>query len=210
MPSTARDLLAVSPVIPVVVVEDTADAVPLAEALLRGGVGIIEITLRTPDALAALAAVARAVPEMRIGAGTVVTPEQVEAARDAGATFLVSPGATGALVDAARASGLPFLPGAGTVSEMLALRERGLDTLKFFPAEASGGRGYLSSAAGPLPDLAFCPTGGITPATAADWLALPNVGCVGGSWLTPADAVRAHDWARIEGLARETTGLRPR
>ena len=210
MPSTARDLLAVNPVIPVVVVEDAADAVPLAEALLRGGVGIIEITLRTPDALAALAAVAKAVPEMRIGAGTVVTPEQVVAARDAGATFLVSPGATGALVDAALASGLPFLPGAGTVSEMLALRERGLDTLKFFPAEASGGRGYLSSVAGPLPDLAFCPTGGITPATATDWLALPNVGCVGGSWLAPADAVRGHDWARIEGLARETTGLRPR
>ncbi len=208
MTSIARDLLAVSPVIPVVVVEDVADAVPLAEALLRGGVGIIEITLRTPDALAALAAVARAVPEMRIGAGTVVTPEQVVAARDAGATFLVSPGATGALVDAALASGLPFLPGAGTVSEMLALRERGLDTLKFFPAEASGGRGYLSSVAGPLPDLAFCPTGGITAATATDWLALPNVGCVGGSWLTPADAVRGHDWARIEHLARETTGLR--
>ena len=208
MTSIARDLLAVSPVIPVVVVEDVADAVPLAEALLRGGVGIIEITLRTPDALAALAAVAKAVPEMRVGAGTVVTPEQVAAARDAGATFLVSPGATDTLVDAALASGLPFLPGAGTVSEMLALRERGLDTLKFFPAEASGGRGYLSSVAGPLPDLAFCPTGGITPATAADWLALPNVGCVGGSWLTPADAVRGHDWARIERLARETTGLR--
>ena len=208
MTSIARDLLAVSPVIPVVVVEDVADAVPLAEALLRGGVGIIEITLRTPDALAALAAVAKAVPEMRVGAGTVVTPEQVVAARDAGATFLVSPGATGTLVDAALASGLPFLPGAGTVSEMLALRERGLDTLKFFPAEASGGRGYLSSVAGPLPDLAFCPTGGITAATAADWLALPNVGCVGGSWLTPADAVRGHDWARIERLARETTGLR--
>jgi len=208
MPSTARDLLAVSPVIPVVVVEDVADAVPLAEALLRGGVGIIEITLRTPDALAALAAVAKAVPAMRVGAGTVVTPEQVAAARDAGATFLVSPGATDTLVDAALASGLPFLPGAGTVSEMLALRERGLDTLKFFPAEASGGRGYLSSVAGPLPDLAFCPTGGITPATAADWLALPNVGCVGGSWLTPADAVRGHDWARIERLARATTGLR--
>ncbi|SNT26806.1 2-dehydro-3-deoxyphosphogluconate aldolase / (4S)-4-hydroxy-2-oxoglutarate aldolase [Asanoa hainanensis] len=208
MTSYARELLAISPVIPVVVVEDAADAVPLAEALLRGGVGIIEITLRTPDALAAVAAVAKAVPEMRVGAGTVVTPGQVEAARDAGATFLVSPGVTADLVDAAEASGLPFLPGAGTVSEMLVLRERGLDTLKFFPAEASGGRGYLSSVHGPLPDLAFCPTGGITPSTAADWLALPNVGCVGGSWLTPADAVRAHDWDRIERLARESAGLR--
>jgi 2-dehydro-3-deoxyphosphogluconate aldolase/(4S)-4-hydroxy-2-oxoglutarate aldolase len=208
MTSIARDLLAVSPVVPVVVVDDAADAVPLAEALLRGGVGIMEITLRTPDALAALAAVAKAVPRMRIGAGTVVTPEQVDAAREAGATFLVSPGATGTLVDAALASGLPFLPGAGTVSEMLALLERGLDTLKFFPAEASGGRSYLSSVAGPLPGLAFCPTGGISASTAADWLALPNVGCVGGSWLTPADAVRAHDWGRIERLAAEATKLR--
>jgi 2-dehydro-3-deoxyphosphogluconate aldolase/(4S)-4-hydroxy-2-oxoglutarate aldolase len=208
MTSTARDLLAVSPVIPVVLVDAAADAVPLAEALLRGGIGIIEITLRTQDALAGLAAVAEAVPDMRVGAGTVVTPEQVEAARAAGATFLVSPGATAALVDAALATGLPYLPGAGTVSEMLALRERGLDTLKFFPAEASGGRAYLSSVAGPLPDLAFCPTGGITAGTAADWLALPNVGCVGGSWLTPADAVRAHDWDRIERLAREATTLR--
>ena len=208
MPTIARDLLTVSPVIPVVVVEDPADAVPLAEALLRGGVGIIEITLRTRDALAAVAAVARDVPDMRVGAGTVVTAEQVGAAREAGATFLVSPGATDTLVDAALATGLPFLPGAGTVSEMLALRERGLDTLKFFPAEASGGRGYLSSVAGPLPDLAFCPTGGVTAATAADWLALPNVGCVGGSWLTPADAVRAHDWDRIERLARDSAALR--
>ncbi|GAA1898981.1 bifunctional 4-hydroxy-2-oxoglutarate aldolase/2-dehydro-3-deoxy-phosphogluconate aldolase [Asanoa iriomotensis] len=204
----SRDLFAISPVVPVVVVGDAADAVPLAEALLRGGVGIIEITLRTPDALAAVAAVAKAVPGMRVGAGTVTTPEQVEAARAAGATFLVSPGATGALVDAALASGLPFLPGAGTVSEMLALRERGLDALKFFPAEASGGRAYLSSVAGPLPDLAFCPTGGIGAGSAADWLALPNVGCVGGSWLTPADAVRGHDWDRIERLAREATTLR--
>ncbi|GIF52387.1 2-dehydro-3-deoxyphosphogluconate aldolase/(4S)-4-hydroxy-2-oxoglutarate aldolase [Asanoa ferruginea] len=208
MTSIARDLLAVSPVVPVVVVDDAADAVPLAEALLRGGVGIMEITLRTPDALAALAAVAKAVPAMRVGAGTVVTPEQVDAAREAGATFLVSPGATATLVDAALASGLPFLPGAGTVSEMLALLERGLDTLKFFPAEASGGRAYLSSVAGPLPGLAFCPTGGISAGTAADWLALPNVGCVGGSWLTPADAVRAHDWERIERLAQEATKLR--
>jgi 2-dehydro-3-deoxyphosphogluconate aldolase/(4S)-4-hydroxy-2-oxoglutarate aldolase len=208
MTSIARDLLAVSPVVPVVVVDDATDAVPLAEALLRGGVGIMEITLRTPDALAALAAVAKAVPQMRVGAGTVVTPEQVDAAREAGATFLVSPGATGTLVDAALASGLPFLPGAGTVSEMLALLERGLDTLKFFPAEASGGRSYLSSVAGPLPGLAFCPTGGISASNAADWLALPNVGCVGGSWLTPADAVRAHDWDRIELLAAEATKLR--
>ncbi|MEV0717946.1 bifunctional 4-hydroxy-2-oxoglutarate aldolase/2-dehydro-3-deoxy-phosphogluconate aldolase [Asanoa sp. NPDC050611] len=208
MTSTARDLLAVSPVIPVVVVEDPADAVPLAQALLRGGVGIIEITLRTPNAVAALAAVAEAVPEMRVGAGTVTTPQQVEAARNAGAGFLVSPGATEALVDAALASGLPFLPGAGTVSEMLALRERGLDTLKFFPAEPSGGRAYLSAVAGPLPDFAFCPTGGISAGSAADWLALPNVGCVGGSWLTPADAVRARDWDRIERLASESTALR--
>jgi 2-dehydro-3-deoxyphosphogluconate aldolase/(4S)-4-hydroxy-2-oxoglutarate aldolase len=176
--------------------------------MLRGGVGIMEITLRTPDALAALAAVAKEVPEMRVGAGTVVTPEQVDAARRAGATFLVSPGATDTLVRAAHESGLPFLPGAGTVSEMLALLERGFDTLKFFPAEASGGRGYLSSVAGPLPGLSFCPTGGISADTAPAWLALPNVGCVGGSWLTPGDAVRARDWARIEALSAAASGLR--
>ncbi|MDG4824163.1 bifunctional 4-hydroxy-2-oxoglutarate aldolase/2-dehydro-3-deoxy-phosphogluconate aldolase [Asanoa sp. WMMD1127] len=208
MTSISRELLGVSPVIPVVVVDGAADAVPIAEALLRGGVGIIEITLRTPGALAGLAAVAKALPEMRVGAGTVVTPDQVAAAQEAGATFLVSPGATDTLIDAAMNTALPFLPGAGTVSEMLALRERGLDTLKFFPAEASGGRAYLSSVAGPLPDLAFCPTGGVSAETAAAWLALPNVGCVGGSWLTPKDAVRAQDWDRIARLAQETVTLR--
>jgi 2-dehydro-3-deoxyphosphogluconate aldolase/(4S)-4-hydroxy-2-oxoglutarate aldolase len=208
MPSSARELLDLSPVIPVVVIEDAAAAVPLARALLRGGVGIMEITFRTADAVAALAAVAAEVPEMRVGAGTVVNPEQVEAARRAGARFLVSPGCTETLARVAQETGLPFLPGAGTVSEMLALQEQGLDTLKFFPAEASGGRAYLSSVHGPLPNLRFCPTGGISADTAADWLALPNVGCVGGSWLTPADAVRAGDWDRIAALAAAAAGLR--
>jgi len=209
MTSTARKLFAISPVIPVVVVERAGDAVPLAKALLRGGVGIMEITLRTANALTALAAVVEDVPEMVVGAGTVVTPDQVDAARRAGARFLVSPGATDTLTQAALDSEVPFLPGAGTVSEMLALAERGLDTLKFFPAEPSGGRGYLSAVAGPLPRLAFCPTGGVSADNAAAWLALPNVGCVGGSWLTPRDAVAGHDWARIEALARAAADLKP-
>ncbi|PSL56389.1 2-dehydro-3-deoxyphosphogluconate aldolase/(4S)-4-hydroxy-2-oxoglutarate aldolase [Saccharothrix carnea] len=205
--ATAADLLALSPVIPVVVVDDAAHAVPLAEALLRGGVRVIELTLRTPAALAAIERVAAEVPGIVIGAGTVTAPEHAEQAAKAGAAFLVTPGSTDRVLDAAEDTGLPFLPGAATVSEAMRLAERGLTSLKFFPAEAAGGVDYLKSIGGPLPGLRFCPTGGITPATAPDYLALPNVGCVGGSWLAPKDALAAGDWARVEELARAASAL---
>lgn len=202
------DLLAVSPVVPVVVVTDVDTAVPLARALARGGVGVIEITLRTEQGLAAIERVAAEVPEIVTGAGTVTTPAQVDAVRRAGAQFIVTPGSSPRLLDAALDSGVPLLAGASTMTEMLTLAERGLSAMKFFPAEPSGGRAYLSAVAGPLPHLRFCPTGGISPANAGDYLALPNVGCVGGSWLTPADAVATGDWDRIEALARVAAALR--
>jgi 2-dehydro-3-deoxyphosphogluconate aldolase / (4S)-4-hydroxy-2-oxoglutarate aldolase len=202
------DVLDVSPVIPVVVVEAVEQAVPLARALLRGGIPIIEITLRSEAGLAAIEAVAGEVEGMVVGAGTVLTPEQVDRVRDAGAQFLVTPGSPPRLLEAAVGSGLPLLAGAGTLTEMLTLAEAGLTAMKFFPAEASGGRPYLASVAGPCPHLRFCPTGGVTPDNAPDYLALPNVGCVGGSWLTPRDAVAQGDWARIETLAAQAAALR--
>jgi 2-dehydro-3-deoxyphosphogluconate aldolase/(4S)-4-hydroxy-2-oxoglutarate aldolase len=205
--TTASDLLTLSPVIPVVVVDDVADAAPLAEALLSGGIRVIELTLRTPVALEAIASVQRAVPGIVLGAGTVTSPEQAAQAAEAGASFLVTPGTTDAVLDACTATGLPFLPGASTVSEAMRLAERGLTALKFFPAEAAGGVDYLKSIGGPLPGLRFCPTGGITPANAPSYLALPNVGCVGGSWLTPKDALVAKDFARIEALAKDASTL---
>jgi 2-dehydro-3-deoxyphosphogluconate aldolase/(4S)-4-hydroxy-2-oxoglutarate aldolase len=203
------DVLDLAPVIPVVVVDDVAQAVPLARALLRGGIPVIELTLRSAAGLGAIEAVASEVEGMVVGAGTVVTPEQVRQVQDAGAQFLVTPGSPPRLLEAAIGSGLPLLAGAGTLTEMLTLAEAGLETMKFFPAEASGGRPYLSAVNGPCPQLRFCPTGGITPETAASWLALPNVGCVGGSWLSPPDALAQRDWVRIEALAAEAAALRP-
>ncbi|MEV0198884.1 bifunctional 4-hydroxy-2-oxoglutarate aldolase/2-dehydro-3-deoxy-phosphogluconate aldolase [Nonomuraea sp. NPDC050691] len=201
-------LLDLAPVIPVVVIEDVETAVPMARALVSGGLPVIEVTLRTTVALEAIGRIAAEVPGAVVGAGTVRTGADVEASIKAGASFLVSPGATPSLVDAMLASGTPFLAGAATASEVMALAERGLKELKFFPAEAAGGMPYLKSLAGPLPDVRFCPTGGIRPDTAADYLALPNVGCVGGTWLTPADALAAGDWARVEALAAEAAALR--
>ncbi|GAA3523504.1 MULTISPECIES: bifunctional 4-hydroxy-2-oxoglutarate aldolase/2-dehydro-3-deoxy-phosphogluconate aldolase [Streptomyces] len=201
-------VLDLAPVVPVVVIDDPSDAVPLARALVAGGLPAIEVTLRTPAALEAIAAVADAVPDAVVGAGTVITPEQVRLAVTAGARFLVSPGWTDLLLEAMRASGVPYLPGVSTTSEVVALLERGVREMKFFPAEAAGGTAYLKSLNGPLPQARFCPTGGIGPATAPDYLALPNVGCVGGSWMLPADAVAARDWGRVEALAREAAGLR--
>ncbi|MEU4251510.1 bifunctional 4-hydroxy-2-oxoglutarate aldolase/2-dehydro-3-deoxy-phosphogluconate aldolase [Amycolatopsis sp. NPDC026612] len=205
--TTGQDLLELSPVMPVVVIDDADDAVPTARALLAGGIGVIELTLRTPAALSAIERVATEVPDIVIGAGTVTSPDQAKQAADAGAKFLVTPGCTDAIVDACFESGLPFLPGASTVSEALRLAERGLSALKFFPAEASGGVAYLKSIAGPLPSLKFCPTGGITVASAPSYLALPNVGCIGGSWLTPKSALAARDFAAIEKLAAEAATL---
>ncbi|MFC8091173.1 bifunctional 4-hydroxy-2-oxoglutarate aldolase/2-dehydro-3-deoxy-phosphogluconate aldolase [Streptomyces sp. NPDC057301] len=200
-------VLDLAPVVPVVVVDDPSDAVPLARALAAGGLPAIEVTLRTPAALEAIRAIADAVPDAVVGAGTVITPEQVTRAVTAGARFLVSPGWTDLLLEAMRASGVPYLPGVSTTSEVVALLERGVREMKFFPAEAAGGTAYLKSLNGPLPQARFCPTGGIGPTTAPDYLALPNVGCVGGSWMLPADAVAARDWGRVEALAREAAGL---
>lgn len=203
----AASLLDMAPVVPVVVVEDAADAVPLARALVAGGLPAVEVTLRTPAALDAIRAVAAEVPGAVVGAGTVLTPQQVDDAVGAGARFLVSPGWTERLLEAMRASGVPFLAGVSTASEVVALLERGVREMKFFPAEASGGTAYLRALAGPLPQARFCPTGGVGPDNAPDYLALPNVGCVGGSWMVPADAVAAGDWARVERLARAAAGL---
>ncbi|WP_406492555.1 bifunctional 4-hydroxy-2-oxoglutarate aldolase/2-dehydro-3-deoxy-phosphogluconate aldolase [Streptomyces sp. NBC_01604] len=204
----APSLLDLAPVVPVVVIEDASDAVPLARALVAGGLPAIEVTLRTPVALDAIRAIAGEVPEAVVGAGTVLTPEQVKESVAAGARFLVSPGWTDVLLEAMRASGVPFLPGVSTTSEVVALLERGVREMKFFPAQAAGGTAYLRSLAGPLPQARFCPTGGIGPANAAEYLSLPNVGCVGGTWMIPDDAVAARDWGRIEELARAAAGLR--
>lgn len=206
-PRSGADILDLAPVMPVVVVSDAGSAVPLARALVAGGLPGIEVTLRTPAALGAIERIAAEVPEAVVGAGTVATPEQARAAADAGARFLVSPGCTPGLASAMEDTGLPFLPGVGTVSEALALLERGLSALKFFPAEAAGGAAFLKSLSGPLPQVRFCPTGGITAASAPGYLALPNVGCVGGSWLTPADLVGAGDWDGVTRLAREAALL---
>lgn len=203
----AASLLDLVPVVPVVVIDDLDHAVPVAEALVRGGLPVIELTLRTPVALQAIARVAVEVPDIRIGAGTVTTPAQADQAWAAGAQFLVSPGATPTLLDAMEQTGLPFLPGVATVSEALAVVERGHTDLKFFPAEAAGGTAYLSSIGGPLPDVRFCPTGGITPESAPRYLALRNVGCVGGSWITPRSALAEGRWDVVASLAAEAAAL---
>ncbi|MFD6549613.1 bifunctional 4-hydroxy-2-oxoglutarate aldolase/2-dehydro-3-deoxy-phosphogluconate aldolase [Streptomyces sp. NPDC058398] len=207
-PSPHASVLDLAPVVPVVVVADVSDAVPLARALVAGGLPAIEVTLRTPAALDAIRAIAAEVPDAVVGAGTILTPEHVAGAVAAGARFLVSPGWTDGLLDAMKASGVPFLPGVSTTSEVVALLERGVREMKFFPAQAAGGTAYLKSLAGPLPQARFCPTGGIGPECAADYLALPNVVCVGGSWMLPADAVAARDWRRVEDLARAASALR--
>ncbi|UKY55188.1 bifunctional 4-hydroxy-2-oxoglutarate aldolase/2-dehydro-3-deoxy-phosphogluconate aldolase [Streptomyces inhibens] len=205
--SPPSSVLELAPVIPVVVLHDAADAVPLARALVAGGLPAIEVTLRTPAALDAIRAVADEVPDAVIGAGTLLTPEHVEAARAAGARFLVSPGWSPRLLGAMKDSGVPFLPGVSTTSEVVTLLDEGLTELKFFPAEAAGGTAYLKSLASPLPQARFCPTGGIGPASAPSYLALPNVGCVGGTWMLPADALAAKDWGRVRQLAREAAAL---
>lgn len=206
-PAPPASVLDLAPVVPVVVIEDAGDAVPLAQALVAGGLPAIEVTLRTPAALEAIGEIAREVPGAVVGAGTVIRPGQVAEAVAAGSRFLVSPGWTDVLLEAMRASGVPFLPGVSTASEVVALLERGVREMKFFPAQAAGGTAYLKSLSGPLPQARFCPTGGIGPASAPDYLALPNVGCVGGSWMLPQDALAARDWGRVEELARAAAGL---
>ncbi|MGY3064078.1 2-dehydro-3-deoxyphosphogluconate aldolase/(4S)-4-hydroxy-2-oxoglutarate aldolase [Streptomyces sp. TE3672] len=205
MTSSVLDL---APVVPVVVLEDAADAVPLARALVAGGLPAIEVTLRTAAAPDAIRAIASEVPDAVVGAGTVISGRNVSDTVAAGARFLVSPGWTDRLLDAMKASGVPFLPGVSTTSEVVALLERGVTEMKFFPAEAAGGTAYLKALSAPLPQARFCPTGGISLASAPSYLALPNVGCVGGSWMVPADAIAAKDWARVERLASEAAALR--
>ena len=195
------------PVIPVIVIDRLADAVPMARALVAGGIRVLEITLRTEAGLAAIEAVAREVPDAIVGAGTLTRPEEFDAVRRVGARFGVSPGFGAGLAEAARTSGLPWLPGVMTPSDVIAARGAGLAALKLFPAAQAGGIAMLKAMAGPFPDVVFCPTGGINAATAPDFLALPNVACVGGSWLTPANAVASGDWARIETLARAAATL---
>ena len=197
-----------APVIPVLTIERPADAVPLGRALVKGGLPVLEITLRTPAALEALRLIAAEVEGAIVGAGTVLNAGQLDQAQRAGAQFAVSPGCTAALATAARAGGVPFLPGMQTVSEALALGEQGFRLLKLFPADTAGGVGWLKAVAAPLAGFRFCPTGGIGTDTAPAYLALANVACVGGSWVAPRDAVTSGDWTRIERLAAAAAGMK--
>ena len=203
----ARALCQIAPVIPVIVIKDAARAEGLATALVAGGTPVLEVTLRSAAALDAIRAMAR-VPGGHVGAGTVLTPDDAKRARDAGATFAVSPGLTDRLIAACAEIGLPLLPGAVTASEVMRAMEAGYDMLKFFPAEAVGGAPALKSLAGPLPQVSFCPTGGVSPQNAGDYLALPNVVCVGGSWIATDADTAAGNWAAIESRARAAAGLR--
>lgn len=199
----AASLLGQVPVIPIAVVHEIAHAVPLARALVAGGLPIVEVTLRTDIALDVIRRMAAEVPEIQIGAGTIITPGQAACAADAGAGFLLSPGSTPRLRSAIRDMGLPVLPGVSTPSEAMALLEEGFTEMKFFPAEAAGGPALLNSLYGPLPQVRFCPTGGVTPANARAYLALPNVGCVGGSWIVPETDLQAEAWSDITARAAE-------
>jgi 2-dehydro-3-deoxyphosphogluconate aldolase / (4S)-4-hydroxy-2-oxoglutarate aldolase len=205
---TTTDLITHGPVIPVIVLEREADAVPLARALVAGGVRVLEVTLRTPAALACMKAIVREVPEAIVGAGTLRSAADVRAAKEAGCVFGVSPGYTRDIGAACKEFGLPLLPGVASASEAMAANADGFSFLKFFPATAAGGVPMLKALGGPFPDVVFCPTGGITPETAPQFLALPNVKVCGGSWFTPADAIAQGDWARVTALARASMALR--
>ena len=205
---TALQVMQDAPVIPVIVLNDVAHAIPMARALVAGGVRMLEVTLRTPQALACIEAIAREVPEAVVGAGTVRSRADAQSAARAGARFAVSPGYTSAVGQACRDVGLALLPGVATGSEIMMAQEDGFTELKFFPAMQAGGPAMLKAWSGPFFDVRFCPTGGVSLQNAAEFLALPNVVCVGGSWLVPADAMAAGDWARITQLAADTTALR--
>ena len=204
---SAAEVMRDAPVIPVIVLQDRAHAVPLARALVAGGIRMLEVTLRTPVALACIEAIAREVPEAVIGAGTVRSAADAQAAALAGARFAVSPGYTHAVGRACHELGLALLPGVATGSEIMMAQEDGYTALKFFPAMQAGGAAMLKAWHGPFNDVKFCPTGGVTAQNAREFLALPNVACVGGSWLTPADALAAQDWARVTRLASEAAAL---
>lgn len=203
----ARELLAGIRVVPVVVIDDVDTAAPLAKTFYEAGIKAIEVTLRTDAGLDAIEAIARDVPEMIVGAGSLRTPDQIDDVRSAGARFGVSPGSTPTLVAAARDAGLPFIPGAVTASEMLTLFEKGVTLQKFFPAELAGGVGYLKAVGAPLPEVSFMPTGGVSPANAKDYLVLPNVTCIGGSWLAPRTLLSDRDYEAIGRLAEDAARL---
>ncbi|WP_343654489.1 bifunctional 4-hydroxy-2-oxoglutarate aldolase/2-dehydro-3-deoxy-phosphogluconate aldolase [Herbaspirillum sp.] len=205
---TTLEIMRASPVIPVIAIDKFEHAVPLARALVAGGIRVLEITLRTEHGLPAIRAIAESVPEAIVGVGTLTAPEEFAASRDAGAVFGVSPGLTPALIEAAKRSGLPLLPGVMTPSEVMAAREAGFRQLKLFPAVPAGGIGMLNGIAGPLSDVSFCPTGGITQETAPQFLACKNVVCVGGSWLTPKAAIEAGDWDKITEIAKAASALK--
>jgi 2-dehydro-3-deoxyphosphogluconate aldolase/(4S)-4-hydroxy-2-oxoglutarate aldolase len=205
---TIAEILSLSPVIPVVTLEDERVAIELAGALVRGGIGVIEVTLRTPRAFKAIENIARSVPQMRVGAGTVLSPADLATALRAGASFAVSPGSTAALLAEARTAGIPYLPAVATASELMTAIDAGYQCFKFFPATVAGGIELLEAFEKPFPLARFCATGGITAKTAGSYLRRPNVLCVGGSWLTPTDALANRDWARIESLAAAAVTLR--
>lgn len=201
-------ILAAAPVVPVLTIDDRTQAVPLAKALVAGGLTALEVTLRTSAALDSIRAILAEVPGANVGAGTITSPDQFRAVEKVGARFVVSPGATPSLIEAAADSQVPYLPGVATAGEAMALYEAGYQTLKFFPAEQAGGVPYLKALSAPLPAIRFCPTGGVSPANAAAYLALPNVICVGGSWVAPAASLAAGDWAEVTALARTAANLK--
>lgn len=200
-----KDVLNAGPVMPVMVIQNLDDAVPLAQALVDGGIKVLEITLRTPIALAAIKLISDNVKDAIVGAGTIANPQQLQAAEAAGAVFAISPGITGPLLKATNEGSIALIPGIATLSELMLGMDYGLDHFKFFPAEAAGGIPMLKAIAGPFPQATFCPTGGISPDNYLAYLALSNVACVGGSWLAPADAVKAKDWAKVTELAKQAT-----
>lgn len=204
---TIHDILKLGPVMPVIVIDSADQAEPLADALLAGGIRTAEITLRTPAAIKAIEKMARNCPDITVGAGTVRTARDAQIAADAGSRFVVSPGTTSSILEGCQSAGLPLLPGAASVSEMMALAEQGYSVQKFFPANAAGGISFIKSLSSPLPDLTFCPTGGITEITALDWLALPNIACVGGSWIAPQALIESGDFAKITNRARVAAHL---
>ena len=204
------DVMRTGPVIPVIAIEDLAHAVPLAKALVAGGVRVLEVTLRTAVGLDSIRAIAREVPDAIVGVGTLTRPEEFAKALEAGARFGVSPGLTPSMVEAAHQTGLPLLPGVMTPSDVIAARLAGFQQLKLFPAQQAGGIGMLKALGGPFPDVMFCPTGGVSVENAPDFLALPNVACVGGSWLAPKAVMVAGDWGKITALAKEVSALEPR
>ena len=207
MTATIKEIMNTSPVIPVMVINTLEQAVPLANALVEGGLTVLEITMRTPVALDAIKKIKAEVPDAIVGAGTVINTETLKQAVDAGSEFLVSPGITENLVNAALQSGIPILPGVTSPGDVMRLMEKNITEMKFFPAEAAGGIPMLKSISGPLPQATFCPTGGINPKNAVDYLALKNVACVGGSWMAPPELVDAEKWGEIRTLAAEAAGI---